>query len=239
MARIRAFFILLIFVFCVLSVSQIFAQETSKFGECPVEYGFQGSYNFAKKTKSFVAIKKLEEISPRVLNNIQKQLKARVGEDFFRKLEFRYGDAKDFDDAAPLKAVDAERIDAYDFVFKFSDKSKGLETFNFKVVADSKGKLIDDLALPDIAANPQKGILIPCRQALAIAANNGFPPERSSIYFIYDWKSKTFVWAIYDNQAVKPDDSISRLIGQGTFRNIYIDANTGSVVKFFKQTILV
>jgi hypothetical protein len=235
---IRISFIFSVFVFCVLSAPSIFAQKLSNFGKCPVEYGFQGSYNFAKDSKSSVAVDKLKEISQPVLTKIQEQLKVRVGEQFFKRLKFRYGYAEDFDDIQPLKANDAERIDGYDFSFKFSDRSKGLKTFYFKVVADAKGNLIDEIALPDIASNPQKANLVPCKQALTIAAKNGFPLERSSIYFMYDWKAQSFIWSIHDSKAVEPDEPLFG-IGQGTYRKISIEANTGKVLKIYKETIII
>lgn len=237
MLQIKPPSILLAFAFCGLLAASAYAQKLSNFGKCPVEYGFQGSFNFGKESKSLVTIRKLKEISPLVLNKIQRQLKARVGEQFFKRLKLDYGDAQDFDDTSPLKADDAERIDGYDFVFKFSDKSKGLKAYYFKVVADAKGNLIADVALPNIASNPEKARLIPCQQALAIASRNGFPLERSSILFIYDWDSKTLVWHIYDKRPVEPDNPIPGFSGNGTYRNIFVDANNGNVIKIFKETI--
>jgi len=205
---------------------------------CPVEYGFQGSYNFSQGSKSYVSVRRHKDIAASVVNKINEQLKARVGESFFKRLRFDYGSAHDFDDARPLKANDGGRVDGYDFVFKFADRDKGLTAFYFKVVADSKGKLIDYLALPDIASDPQKADLIPCKQALAIAAMNGFPVERSSIWFIYDWDAKAFVWDVHDRQPVDPDEPTFS-IGIGTYRKIFIEAHTGKVLKIFKETIVV
>ncbi len=228
---IKVYLFLSVFAFCAFFAPQTDAQE------CPVEYGFQYTYNFAREYKSSVTVYKSKEVSQSILSKIQEQLKARVGERFFKKLKFDYGYARDFDDAQPLKASEAERIDGYDFVFKFSDKSKGLKTFYFKVVADGKGDLIDDLALPDIASNPQKANLVTCKQALVIAAKNGFPLERSNIYFWYDWESKSFIWSIHDSQAVEPDEP-KIFIGKGTYRKISVEANTGKVLKIYKETII-
>lgn len=228
---IKIYLFLSIFVFCAFSLPSANAQE------CPVEYGFRYTYNFARDYKSSVTIYKSREISQSILSKIQEQLKVRVGEKFFKKLKFDYGYARDFDDTQTLQANEAERIDGYDIVYRFSDRSKGLKTFYFKVVADAKGNLIDDLALPDIASNPQKANLVPCKQALTIAAQNGFPLERSSIYFMYDWEVKSFIWDIHDRQAVEPDKPI--LFGnKGTYRKISIEANTGKVLKIYKETII-
>ena len=229
---IRLSLFLLAFAFCAFFASLTTAQN------CPVEYGYQGTYNFSRITKSFVSVRKFNEISPSIQRRIEEQLKARVGEKFFKRLRFDYGNAEDFDNSSLLKPNDVKRIDGYDFVFKFSDRRKGLKTFHFKVVADANGNIIDDLALPDIASNPQKANLISCKQALTIASKNGFPLERSSIYFEYDWKTESFTWRVSDSQAVEPDEP-SFGIGQGTHRRISIEANTGNVLKIYKYTIVV
>lgn len=229
--------VLSVFVFCAIFTPLIFAQKPSKFGKCPVEYGIQVSYNFGKNSKSYKTTRNIKDISPIIIGRIQEQLKSRVGQQFFEKLEFDFGRVEDFDDTLPLKTNDTERIDGYDFVFRFSDESKGLKNFSFNVVADAKGNLLADLALPDIASNPSKAVLVPCKEALAIAVKNGFPLERSSIYFIYDWDTKNFVWDIHDNKAVEPDNPILGLISKGTYRRIFVDASTGNAIKIFKTTI--
>ena len=228
---IRLFLFLLTFAFCSLFASQTAAQN------CPVEDGYRGTSNFSRNTESFVSVRKLNEISPSIQRRIEAQLKARVGEQFYERLRFDYGDAEDFDDSSLLKPNEVERIDGYDFNFKFSDKRKGLKAFHFKVAADADGHIINDLALPDIASNPQKANLISCKQALAIASKNGFPLERSSIYFEYDRKTESFNWRISDSQAVEPDEP-SFGFGQGTYKKISIEAETGKVLKIYKETIV-
>jgi hypothetical protein len=154
-------------------------------------------------------------------------------------LRFDYGTAEDWDDTRPLSPSDSKRIDGYDFVFKFSDRRKGLKAFHFKVVADSNGNLIDDLALPDIADAPQKADIISCARALAIASKNDFPTTRTSIYFVYDHESKNLVWDVVDERPVAPDSPPFVLVGQGTYRHILINAHTGAILKVYKQTIVV
>jgi hypothetical protein len=223
--------LLLLLAFALAEVAPIRAQG------CPVEYGFQGAYNFPRKTQSSVTVRKLNEISQAVKGNIEDQLKVRVGVEFFTKLRFDHGYARDFDAATALKADESERIDGYDFVFKFADEKNGLKAYRFKVIADRIGKIIDDLALPDIASHPNKANLISCRDALLIAAKNNFPTERILIYFDYDSKNASFTWSVYDRRAVLPDNSLFA-IGKGTFRKMLIEAQTGKVLRIFKETIL-
>jgi len=225
-------------IFLVLFVGLAHGQDMKNFGKCPVIYGYEGSYNFAKDSKASTGIKKLKEIDPYIQKVIQDQLEERVGSTFAKRVELLYGYAKDFDQSGDLKASDSQRIDAYDMVFEFSNKSKGLSAFRFKVVADATGRLIEELALPDISSDPGKGLLVSCEDARKIAAKNGFPFNRTSIYFVYDWDSKAFVWMLSDNKAVEPDEPMW-LQGKGTYRKMLIEAHTGKVLKIYKETILV
>lgn len=226
----------IVFVTSLASIAN--SQDIKNFGKCPVEYGYQGTFNFAKDSKARVTFEKLKEISPTVRNRIMEQLNARVGSVFVKRLELDFGYAHDFDIAGDLSASDSERIDGYDMVFYFSDKGRGLSAFRFKVVADGSGRIIDDLSLPDIASDPKRAELVSCKEAREIAAKNGFPLSRTSIYFIYDWDSHSFTWMLSDNKAVEPDEP-SWFRGKGTFRKMLIEAHTGKVLKIFKETIIV
>jgi len=212
-------------------------QDNKNSGKCPVEDGYQGSYNFGKESKLRITIEELGEVAPVVKESILENLRLHVGRAFVRRLKLDYGYLFDFDVATDLKANDAARIDGYDLVFKFSDKRQGLSAFRFKVVTDGSGKLIEDIALPNIASDPKKAQIISCNEAREIAEKNGFPLDRTSIYFDYDWDSGSFIWELYDNKAVETDIPI--FIGQGTFRKILIEAHTGRVLKIFKETIIV
>jgi len=212
------------------------AQNIQNFGKCPVEYGFQGSFHFPKDIKSRVTVERFNEISPTVRNLITTALKKRVGTQFLKKLRLDYGNAVDFDLGTDLKLADVNRIDIYDLVFRFSDKARGLTAFRFKVVADSNGRLVDDLALPDIASDPQKANLISCGEAKQVAKRNGFPLNRSSIYIVYDWDIGSLTWIIYDKKEVQPDNH--SFVTGPTHRNIAIDAHTGRVLKIYKETIV-
>lgn len=212
-------------------------QAMKKWGKCPVDYGYQYSYNFGKESKARVTIEKIKELAPTVKDAILENVRARVGPTFVKRLQFDYGYAFDFDLAGDLRTNDTTRIDGYDLVFHFSDKGHGLSAFRFTVVTDGSGKLIDDLALPNIASDPMKAQIISCNQAREIAVRNGFPLDRSSIYFVYDWDSGSFTWMLYDNRAVEPDQPL--FVGKGTYRKVLIEAHTGKVLKIYKETIIV
>lgn len=221
-----------LFIFVLMTAISVEGQGLS----CPVKYGYQSSYNFGKTIAS-VRIGRFSDLSPVVVRRIEDQLRKRVGNEFLKRAKFDYGEAFDLDESGELQPRDADRIDGYDMVFKFSDRSKGLAAFYFKVVADKAGTLVDGtLPLPDIAANSGLGKLVSCKQALDIARRNGFPPERSSIIFVYDWDAGIFTWKVSDSMKVEPDEPLF-ITGKGTYRTILIEAHTGRVMKIYKETI--
>lgn len=213
------------------------SQNNKNFGKCPVDYGYQWTRCFGN-TKASVDIRRFSDISPIIRERIEKQLRDRVGASFFKRLKFEYGHAEDVDNSDSLKPNQDDRIDGYDMVFQFSDRRQGLSAFHFKVEVDGSGKLFDKtLPLPDIASDSRKGVLISCSQARTIAKQNGFPTDRSSILFVYDWDAEVFTWVVTDSKAVEPDEPFP--MGQGTYRKINIEAHTGKVLKIYKETIVV
>ena len=73
--------------------------------------------------------------------------------------------------------------------------------------------------------------------AYAIAGKNGFPTEVSVPSFEYSEEKKTFVWIITDARETQPDDPLMPGF-EGTYKHIEIDANTGTVVRIYKETIV-
>jgi len=173
--------------------------------------------------------------------NLKSNLSARVGNEFFGRLKFGWGYAFDLDDtprltaSAPLENV----ADVYDLVFSFADRAKGLKAYYFKVVLDAHGKITDDLALPDLASNPGKARLVSCQVAVATAMTRGFPRDKSSVWFDFDRETKSFVWIVTDNEPVAPDTPPLAIMGNGTYRSVDVDANTGMVPRVYKRTIIV
>jgi len=220
--------------FWVINASESYAQK------CEVDSGFRGTkYDYRDNNRR--TIHKFNQLPLEVRAELNTGLLARVGAGFFHRLTFAWGYAFDLDDTPRLtpSASLTEFADAYDLVFYFSDRANGLKGYYFKVMLDAKGKITDDVSLPDLASSPGKAGLISCKTAIAIANTLGFPGKRSSVRFDFNPETKSFIWIVTDPNPTTPDDEpLLLIIGRGTYRHVDIDANTGEVLRIYKQTIM-
>jgi hypothetical protein len=65
----------------------------------------------------------------------------------------------------------------------------------------------------------------------------GFPRDSLSARFDYSEDEKSFVWIVTDIRGTEPDNPLV-IIGKGTYKHIEMNATTGSVVKIYKETII-
>lgn len=211
---------------------------------CSVDSGFRGerySIDRYKNRELIKTIQKLSEIPVPIRARLEAHLKSKLGEIFYRKVKFGWGSWVNLESLKRESPKDYEwnqPMGAYDLVFWFSDSSKGLKAFYFKLVLNDDGSIREDLNLPAIAANPEKAQIISCKEAYAVAVNQGFPRDSLSARFDYSEDEKSFVWIVTDIRATEPDDPLV-VIGKGTYKHIEINANTGSVVKIYKETIII
>ncbi len=211
--------------------------------KCSVDSGFRGSsysINRYKNRELIKTIRNLDEIPLPVRNRLNEHLKSKLGEEFFRKLKLEWGEWIDLERLKRESPKDYEwnaPMGAFDLVFWFSDSTKGLKSFYSTIVLNNDGSIRKDILLPNIRANPEKSKIISCEDAISIAAGLGFPRHALDVSFEYSEKQDSFIWVITDTSGTTPDEPL--IIGQGTYKKIEIHANTGSVIRVYKETIVV
>lgn len=174
-----------------------------------------------------------------VRNRLGEHLRERLGDTFAQNLKFEEGqwlDLKNLREQFPSVYEENANLGSYDLLFSFSDPYKGLKAFFTKIVLNDDGSINREIGLPEIASNPAKAVIISCWDAYSIAAKNSFPTESSSARFDYSEEKRVFLWIITDSRETEPDDPLMPR-GKGTYKRIEIDANTGSVVRIYKETI--
>ena len=222
--------------FLALSCSaQAFAQR------CEVDSGFRGGYfTVGYEQREFVKLfRSLDEIPEEVRHRLNEHLREKLGQTFAYNLKFEEGqwlDLKNLRNQFPSVYEENTKLGSYDLLFSFSDPHKGLKSFFTKMVLNDDGSVNREIGLPDIASNPDKADIISCWDAYSIAAKNGFPGEISSASFEYSEEKKIFVWNITDTSETDADDPLMPRFN-GTYRHIEIDANTGAVLRIYKETI--
>jgi len=177
-----------------------------------------------------------------VRNQLQLYFNKKLGNQFAKKLKFdggQYLDLNRLKKEFPDLYESNLKYGAYNLLFYFSDKENGLKYFYSKLVLYEDGSVSQELNFPNIGENPEKGKIIKCQEASKIAENNGFPVKHQSIWFQYNSELEIFIWEIHDNRPTTPDESLFGLKGKGTYFVIEINANTGEVIKKYKNTIIV
>lgn len=210
---------------------------------CEVDSGFRGGYfRVGYEQRELVKLfRSLDEIPEQVRNRLNEHLREKLGDAFAENLRFEEGqwlDLKNLRKQFPSVYEENAEFGSYDLLFSFSDPYKGIKAFFTKMVLNDDGSVNREIGLPDIASNPAKAVIISCWDAYSMAANNGFPTEFSYASFEYSEEKKIFVWIITDTRKTEPDDPLMPGFN-GTYKHIEIDANTGTVVRIYKETIVI
>lgn len=228
----------------VVAVCSVYFSANETYGQkCAVDAGFRGSAYSIDRYKNRLLIKgvrDLNDIPMPARGKLIEHLRSKLGKKFFDRLKY---DGGEWTDLEALKRESPEDYNlnapmgAYDLRFTFSDSRKGLKYFYSKLVLNDDGSIREDIRLPDIGAHSEKAQLISCKRAIEIAAINGFPKEAVSVSFDYSADGDTLVWIVTDSRGTTPDESLLGFMGQGTYKKIVINANTGQVIRVYKETI--
>jgi len=211
---------------------------------CDVDSGFRGSngeWSIPFKYMKFVHVfHSRDDIAAAENSALDEYLKRKLGESFAKRLIFDEGEWLDLTELRKKSAsIYKQNVNHgnYYLHFYFSDPDKGLKAYYTTMVLNEDGSVWRSIDLPDIGSNPSKGVLISCRDAYAIAARSGFPENVSSARFEYWLEGGSFVWIITNSRPTTPDDLLAYVPGGGTYKKIAINANSGTVVKIYKETI--
>jgi len=211
-------------------------------GQRLVDSGFRGSsYSFHSYRPR--TIRGLEEIPATVISTLNSHLKDRLGEKFFSKLKFDWGEKVDLVELYKVEPYWKDwKVATYSVVFHFSDKSKGLKAFYCHIGLDEAGQVLDEINLPKISEQPQKAKILPVKNAIDIAGGVGFNP-RSTPDFEYNEETDSFVWIFHDGtprltEKICTENSFLPF-GQGPIARLIIEARTGKILKTNCYRILV
>jgi hypothetical protein len=207
---------------------------------CSVDSGFRGDrFKVHYEQRHLVKLfRDLNELPTNVRARLDEHLQARLGRDFVSRLEFDQGQGLDINRLKrefPSLYEENLRLGTYDLVFRFSDSAKGLKYFYTKLALNDDGSVNEEIKLPNIAKDPARAEIISCSDALVIAVAHGFPRGRVSPWFEYSSERDIFIWIVTDSQPIEPPGPF----GNGTYRKMELNANTGEVLRVYKETIVI
>lgn len=207
---------------------------------CNVDSGYRGgAFTVYYEQRHLVKLhRSLDEMPPQIREKLDKHLRDKLGSDFVKKLKLEYFEYLDLEqlrkEFPSLYDINA-KIGAYDLLFRFSDKANGLKFYYVKMRLNEDGTVADEIDLPNIAFEPNKAKLIPCKRAVEIAASRGFPKQYQSVEFRYSPERGRFIWIIHDKRETTPDSEDFLVTLGHIFNYIDIDANSGEVVRTYKS----
>lgn len=238
----------LIQIFLLMFFGLVLAQQVVA-RSCDVDSGFRGTvFSFDRYANRDLVkpIGKLEDLPTDVRGKLYAHLTAKLGKTFLKRLKYDGGEWLDLV-ALRKRAGDSWKADssvgAYDLLFHFSDRSRGLKHFYTKISLSDDGSVARDIGLPNINFDPSKAVIISCENAISIAEEKGFPKTVQRVNFDYSPTDDAFVWVISDSRPVESDTTDNNVldlvqIGQRSYRKIEINANTGKVLRVYKKTII-
>jgi hypothetical protein len=170
--------------------------------------------------------KSLDEIPDQIRRKLQAHLIERLGEKYFARLAFAYGQVVDDDE---LKRVDPGanyqwKVFAYSLAFRISAPEKGITAHFARIELDKNGDVIQDIELPPVRRLPLKQDFIPLSQAYATASQHKFDRNKLRPEIAYDRDIESIVYHLSEVIGLQPQ----------TDRIIEIDAHSGRILRIRK-----
>jgi len=157
--------------------------------------------------------KALAEVPPPIRQKAEALLIERCGEEFYKKLEFSGGQ------------IIEDGIRPYSLHFKFSLPEKGLAAYHVQLELDREGNTLAEINFPAVAKNKEKGKIIPFKDALKIAQQQGIPFGKVNVHVEIGYKEAldSLVWVVASSLPIESKDKSVR-------SRVVIDAHSGAVL---------
>jgi hypothetical protein len=182
----------------------------------------------------------LSEIPEPVRALVVAHLKARLGDEFYRRLEFTGGQVVDLDEFhrvhSRLKSYQWE-VPAFDLHFTFRMPELGIASYTAQIKLRRDGSVLKEIDLPEFAADARKRQLVPLAAALRVAVRRvfvealkheplRFDPDEVSAEIDYDRRADALVWRF---SQVTGDDGL-----RIHYRKVEVFAHTGQIARVYE-----
>ena len=206
---------------------------------CPVDAGFRGGgFHVGWEQRHLVTVAHgWKSLPPGVRASVREVLETHLGHSFARKLELDLVQTLDWQGLQrqfPSLYDQNRKRGAYQLLFRFSDRSRGLKHYYFEVFAEPDGLVPNPIPLPSIGAYPEKARLISCESARNRCVALGIPAEFSAISFEFSPKYNCFVWKVSDTRAFDPGG-----VPKGVYLVLELEAHSGQVLVEHIETIVI
>jgi hypothetical protein len=170
----------------------------------------------------------LAEIPESIRLGLVAHLRTRLGNDFYRRLQFSGGQVVNIHElhrVYPDSINFRWEVPAYDLLFTFHMSEIGLDSYTAEIQLRANGSVLQELDLPDFADDPGKLHFTTLGEALLTAESKGFDPGKVAAQIAYDSKADALIWRL---------SAVSFFDGLVTkFENIDIYVDSGKVAKVY------
>ena len=147
---------------------------------------FVGSY----KNES---IKNLNQVPNNIHIAINSYLNKKVGEKYFKELEFNFGTIYTNGNSECYKTYN---YPIYSLGYKLNFKELGLNNFPLFFIIDNKGKIIDQAIFPKIDEGNEKRNFVSLDSIYSLVEKKNIASEKLNIEFNYNKQNKTYLWTV-------------------------------------------
>lgn len=185
-------------------------RSLDQIGQEPVTKWPSWYYSFDPNKKE---LKTLDEVPRDIRQKAEAYLIERFGEGFYRKFEFSGGQ------------ILGDGEGPYNLHFEFSLPEKGLAAYHAQLELDSEGNPRREVDFPAVAKNKEKGGIIPLKDALKTAQQQGIPFGKVNVHVEigYNQALDSLVWVVAASLPIASKDKSVR-------SRVVIDAHSGVVL---------
>jgi hypothetical protein len=178
-------------------------------------------------------VRSLADLPAPVVTEADKYLSKRLGRPFLSKLQFHEAHVHDLDayykkNGAPGRAAD--HLPKYELAFRVTFYTQGPVEYCATLHLDASGAIMEDIALPDIGANPERGEVVPLLDILNLAHSLGIPTDKAYLDMRYDTRSGCLEYLVSYNPADPPPE-YNRI-------TLYIKAHDPKDYFWFKSKVM-
>jgi len=152
------------------------------------------------------------------------RLQSRVGRRFYERMTFHRALL-----VRPPATGRAADNSYYQVEFVFSRPEAGVRSYCASIYLDARGRLLNDIDLPDVASDEGRGVIVPVADALRTAQLEGVPLDSSIVELGYERSPGFIVWLVSYAEHKKDGDT--------SLLTLTINANTGRKVRWSTSDI--
>jgi hypothetical protein len=176
-------------------------------------------------------IASLNELPEHIRAAVTGHILARVGDEYFSKLVFDFGQVVDFDE---LCSVEPEarnfkwKVPKYELIFSIAWPAQGIKSYAISLELDELGNVIKISGLPNVMLRPEKANTISLPEAHELVKRAGLQPTTVELRYNQD----------HDSIVYRFVQRGQRANAQTPYRAMELSVHTGQILRAYDSIIV-